>query len=176
MPKIKCVCKKCSKEFFVWPYRIKNNIVKFCSMQCYDKYKIGKNVGINNHNWKGDKIGYFGIHTWLNRRFGRPKKCENCGTTDLNKRYHWANISGEYKRDISHFKRMCFHCHNKFDNHLRPRGESHCISKLSEKNIVKIRNLYKTKNYTLLQIADIFKVNSRSTISNIIRRKTWKHV
>jgi len=30
-------------------------------------------------------------------------------------RYEWANISGEYKRDVSDYIQLCPSCHRKFD-------------------------------------------------------------
>lgn len=74
--------------------------------------------GIKNEDhpsWKGDAVGYYGIHDWLTSNFGQPKQCELCGTDDPSKRYEWANLSGEYKRDRADFMRMCKKCHNNFD-------------------------------------------------------------
>lgn len=64
--------------------------------------------------WKGDAAGYRAKHTWMAVEFGQPALCEHCGATDK-KRYHWANISGEYKRIRSDWKRLCVSCHVKFD-------------------------------------------------------------
>lgn len=66
-------------------------------------------------NWTGDNVGYFGVHDWLTKHFGQPVGCEDCGTDDPVKRYEWANISGEYRRDRSDFRRLCKKCHNDFD-------------------------------------------------------------
>lgn len=66
-------------------------------------------------NWKGDKVGYGGLHQWIGRKLGKPKKCEDCGTIKA-KMYNWANISGEYKRDLKDWKRLCRKCHHRFDD------------------------------------------------------------
>lgn len=85
------------------------------------KAKQGKNnpqYGLReekSQHWKGDKVGYCGVHDWLTRQFGQPKNCEQCNTNDTNTRYEWANISGNYKRDRNDFKRLCKKCHNDFD-------------------------------------------------------------
>lgn len=71
-------------------------------------------TGEKNKLWKGDKARCGTIHDWVYRYRGSPKKCEDCGTTKK-KWYHWANISGEYKRDLKDWKRLCVPCHNKFD-------------------------------------------------------------
>ncbi len=72
--------------------------------------------GPDHPNWKGDKVSYRSLHYWVQRHLGKPKKCEDCGITDLRPRqYHWANISGKYMRDLSDWKRLCVKCHRKFD-------------------------------------------------------------
>lgn len=66
--------------------------------------------------WKGDKVGYSGIHRWIAKRLGKPTKCAKCNTTDA-KRFEWANISGEYKRDFTDWIRLCAKCHaNEHEN------------------------------------------------------------
>ena len=29
-----------------------------------------------NHSWKGDKVGYWGVHAWVYKQLGKPKKKE----------------------------------------------------------------------------------------------------
>jgi len=72
--------------------------------------------GENNPMWKGDKAGYFSIHDWVKIRLGRPKECEWCGTKWA-KKYEWASISGETKRDLFDWIRLCTSCHRYFDGH-----------------------------------------------------------
>lgn len=67
-----------------------------------------------NPQWKGNAVGYIGLHAWVRRKLGTPKSCEVCGTTESS-RYDWANKSGQYKRDLSDWVRMCKRCHNNFD-------------------------------------------------------------
>lgn len=68
--------------------------------------------------WNTERPGYRGIHNWVERRLGKPSVCSNCHTID-SKRYHWANISGEYKRDISDWVRLCVSCHFKKDSGVK---------------------------------------------------------
>jgi hypothetical protein len=64
-------------------------------------------------NWKGDKVGYTGLHEWVRKRKIKPKFCEGCG---LNKPLlDLANISKKYKRDVNDFKWLCKKCHYHFD-------------------------------------------------------------
>lgn len=80
-----------------------------------------------NSGWKGENVSYFGLHAWVQRKLGAPSKCENkdCVYPRLNSRgkiltkpgkFHWANRSKVYKRDLSDWVRLCANCHSKFDN------------------------------------------------------------
>lgn len=68
----------------------------------------------NNNKWKGDDASYYAKHIWVGNNFGRPNFCEHCKSKD-EKMYHWANISGEYKRIREDWKRLCVSCHKKYD-------------------------------------------------------------
>lgn len=64
--------------------------------------------------WKGDDASLIAKHNWVVRRLGKPKRCDHCGTTE-DRMYHWANISGKYKRDLSDWLRLCVPCHKRYD-------------------------------------------------------------
>lgn len=70
--------------------------------------------GEKNIMWKGNNVSYGGLHHWVRNHLGKPKKCEDCGTITASK-YEWANKSGEYKRDLGDWKRLCTSCHHKYD-------------------------------------------------------------
>lgn len=63
---------------------------------------------------KVDQIGYRATHSWLYKSFEGINFCEACGNENA-KEYDWANISGEYKRDINDWLRLCRKCHVRFD-------------------------------------------------------------
>ena len=86
------------------------------SKKCYEK-RVGHvcsakgiNMGEKNRMWKGDYVGYSGLHTWVKRHKPKPVLCEECKT---NSPYELANISKKYKRDINDFKWLCRSCHSK---------------------------------------------------------------
>ena len=56
-----------------------------------------------------------------------------------------------------------------------PRGETVTFTKLTEGEVLEIRVKYATGNYSYKQLAEEYGVND-GTISNIVRRKTWKHI
>lgn len=75
--------------------------------------KIGK-TGKESNAYKED-VGYRAIHLWVETKMGKANACSICFVRGL-KRYHWANISLEYKRDIKDWIQLCPKCHWKFDN------------------------------------------------------------
>ena len=68
----------------------------------------------NHHYWKGDNVSYSGLHKWVARKLGKPKRCDKCGDVNAN-RYNWSNISGKYLRDLSDWWRLCCKCHWSYD-------------------------------------------------------------
>lgn len=80
------------------------------------KSTSGINSEENNPSWRGDKVGYSAIHSWIYRKLGKPSVCENCLRANLSGKFiHWANISHEYKRDVNDWIRLCAKCHNDYD-------------------------------------------------------------
>jgi len=80
------------------------------------KKKMGKaHKGDKAHNWKGDKVGYYALHSWVKRWKGIPKKCKHCGATNKERKIHWANIDHKYKRKLSDYIELCVSCHKKYD-------------------------------------------------------------
>lgn len=80
-------------------------------------------VGKNNSMWKGNNAGYGAIHDWVRLHFGSPAFCEHCGTKTA-KKYEWANISKEHKRDRTDWLRLCTSCHHKYDESRKKMWET----------------------------------------------------
>lgn len=82
------------------------------------KWMSGR-VNSANPAWRGDNASYRSKHTWVERRMGKANHCEECGLNEIPlgmKRYfQWANISREYKREVSDWKQMCVKCHINYD-------------------------------------------------------------
>jgi hypothetical protein len=87
--------------------------VKYGSDNYFGRVKFkGKDHGM----WKGDAVGYYALHTWLERELGHPEKCELCGKDGLTAQaIHWANKSGRYLRDLTDWLRLCSKCHWHYD-------------------------------------------------------------
>lgn len=80
--------------------------------------KTGRSIpltsGSNHWNWKGDTVGYSGVHKWIKKQLGNAQSCENCFTNTYD-RFEWANISGEYRRDTADWVQLCVVCHDLYD-------------------------------------------------------------
>jgi len=88
--------------------------------------KIKKQQGSHHRLWKGDKVGYGSLHDWLRRNFLIPKNCQRCHKES---KLDCANISGEYKRDITDFEWICRSCHAKSDGRIKNIHKSDLKSK-----------------------------------------------
>lgn len=72
--------------------------------------KKGKHYSIETEfKEKKGELSYVGLHEWINRRLGKAKKCSN-NINHISTKYCWANISGEYKKEISDWKEVCNKC------------------------------------------------------------------
>jgi hypothetical protein len=71
----------------------------------------GIKTGNSPANFKANP-GYDAIHKWVRYHLGAPGQCIDC----LGEAKEWANISGEYKRDLEDWQPMCVRCHRKFDD------------------------------------------------------------
>ncbi len=65
-------------------------------------------LGKNNPMWKGDDIGYQGIHARVKLYKIKPLRCEDCNEI---KPLDLANISQEYKLDLDDWEWICRKCH-----------------------------------------------------------------
>jgi len=89
------------------------------SLQKMSNSLKGLNKGIENSKWKGENVGYRGLHTWIQRTLGTPEQCTHCPKIATGHSMHWANRSGEYRRDISDWIRLCAKCHGIYDSNKK---------------------------------------------------------
>jgi len=125
-------CKICGKEYIKKASAILCENSKTCSISCRrkmlgnllrgkvwtddQKKNMAQRKGEQSQNWKGDSIGYRALHHWISLERGKPHYCEHCKKSNLKHRqYHWANVSGDYKRIVSDWLRLCASCHKKYD-------------------------------------------------------------
>lgn len=78
--------------------------------------------GENNPSWKGDGVGWNGIHWWLRRHHPKAGTCEECGRLG---KTDWAFLHHPepYTRVLSDYAELCRSCHVRFDRgYLTLRG------------------------------------------------------
>lgn len=119
---LKVICKNCGKETNKFRYGNYSEERKFCCHKCAtDYYKKHFPQGDKHHLWKGKNASYITQHQWINRNYGKASCCEMCRKKLVGK-FHWANISGKYLRNIKDYKQLCVSCHIKF-NHIQKYGD-----------------------------------------------------
>lgn len=135
-------------------------------------------------NWifSKNKKGYgticktlYGERFWLAHRYAYRKyigeipegmcvlhKCDNPGC--VNPKHLWIGTDLDNARD-----------RNSKGRQADRRGENNIKAKFTNEQVLKIRELYKTKEYSHRGLARMFEV-TRSTITNILTSKTWLHI
>lgn len=116
---IKRICTECKKDFLANKTLINEGYGFTCSRTCMS-LRLKRVVARDEKHvaWKGDEAGYQALHTWVEVRLGKPKLCDFCKITDA-RLYDWSNISGEYKRDLSDWQRLCRKCHMNYDGNSK---------------------------------------------------------
>jgi len=78
--------------------------------------KLPQFSGEKAGHWKGAKVGYYGIHNWLIRKFGKANKCENFNCSKKYNKFHWAKLKDKtYERKRENFWMLCIRCHAIYD-------------------------------------------------------------
>lgn len=83
--------------------------------------------GEKSVHWKGDEVGYHGIHKWIQLKKGIATTCEQCGKKGGV--IDWANLDHKYKRKVEDYRAMCRSCHRKFDHRFN--GYIYAYQKIS---------------------------------------------
>jgi len=114
-------CKKCTCKYVKEQRQKKSEYYKE-----YDR-KRGSKRGVriykdkytqNNKSYNTGKFGaeYRKLHLWVEKELGKPDECVHCRKNGLfGHRVHWANVSGEYKKQKNDWIRLCAACHKKYD-------------------------------------------------------------
>ncbi len=100
------ICRTCKSTFTVPKCRLRGREVLYCSIAC-----------------RKDRpdIGYWAIHKWLTRVYGKASKCENPSCKKQSKIFQWAKIrEKDYLRDRACFIELCRSCHTIYDKKLLP--------------------------------------------------------
>ncbi len=119
-------CESCKEVFYRPIYTDKGKykypmsithwrVRRFCSQKCAQSRAPQDE---KHGNWKGDEVGYAGLHVWVKKHLGRPKECQFCGSlnNETGKNIlQWASKDGTYLRDLSQWVPLCVSCHKSYD-------------------------------------------------------------
>ena len=73
-------------------------------------------------NWKGDNVGYHGIHAWVKKHKGKATQCQDCGNkADGGHAIDWTNVDHKYKRNLDDYIERCRPCHRNYDTEVAKR-------------------------------------------------------
>lgn len=84
----------------------------------------GLKFGKDHYEWSGNDVSYRSLHKWVYKYVGSPIICSSCGKRGKGHNIHWANKSGEYKRETDDWIVLCPKCHNFFDKNRGSYGTS----------------------------------------------------
>lgn len=128
-------CLVCGKLVKQWPCRKRFTCSRECSGKYGNRFKKGQSsynkgkkgfipwnkgikvesiTGEKNGFWKGNNVGYQGLHEWISKKLGTPMKCSYCKSTEKS-RYNWASINHSYTRNLNEWIRLCVKCHRQYD-------------------------------------------------------------
>lgn len=129
-PKKRATCPVCRKDFTsTFRERSGKKCWKtYCSQRCVI-IVIGPK-GPTHHLWK-ERPAYLTLHDWVKRHATIPPACEHCGRT---RKLDAANISKEYKRDLSDWKFLCKKCHVAFDGNMNHRNADGTFAPVPHRN------------------------------------------
>jgi hypothetical protein len=137
--KVNTTCTICKTTFKTSQKSLDKGWSKTCSRKCfhirYGLLKKGKFSGSN----------YGSLHQWVRHQLGDPSLCTFCGKTEG--KFEWSNISGNYKKDITDWQRLCIHCHRRLDLSYRMKEivEKRNITMLARYGTVNTRKAHKLK-------------------------------
>ena len=78
-----------------------------------------------DQRYKNGAVSYLSAHQWILRKKGKPTTCEHCKKTGFKVReIQWANKDHQYKLIMTHWMRLCIHCHNLWDMQNNRRSRS----------------------------------------------------
>lgn len=183
-----CDVDKCEAEVYrrIWCRKHYNRWRKHGDPTITLVHKIYKNKAENNRAFYHKRR-----NAWIASQGG---KCVKCGSVEKLQADHidpktkdpmlrlkatgikWSRNQKWLTQELAKCQLLCALCHIKKTSEENDIcGEKHGLSKLSEKDILEIRNLYNTGKYTMTYLAGKYNV-SMPNISSIIKRKTWQHV
>lgn len=106
-----CLC-ECGEKKIVEGSSLKKGNSVSCG--CFRIETIPK--GNKHYEWKEKGLGYWGVHHWLRKTFGKANKCEGERCRNNSSNYQWAKLKNKgYERNRDNFIMLCRSCHSLYD-------------------------------------------------------------
>lgn len=123
-------------------------------------------VGLSQPGAKGQKM--FSVHYLVARTFigERPRGYHINHKDGIKTNNHYLNL---------HYITPSENTQHAYDTGLAKRGEKSVLAKLTRKDVIKMRELYATGEFTFAELGEKYNVDT-STVARIIKRESWKHL
>jgi hypothetical protein len=108
----RCLC-DCGKETIKRGSTLRFGTTRSCGCGIADNNR--RRTGAKSPVWAGDRVSYTQLHAWVRNQLPKPESCRNCYQP---KPLDLANISGQYKRDLSDWEWLCRTCHMNKDGRM----------------------------------------------------------
>lgn len=99
------------------------------------------------------------LHTWIQRNYGKADRCD-FDPDHTSKKFEWANLTGEYVKDIDHYRPLCTSCHKTMDKNIltackrgHPRTPENIRRRKDGDIECRVCNSLKTKEWIQRQLA-----------------------
>jgi hypothetical protein len=114
---------------------------------------------------------YKALHNMVSRAKGPAKlhKCIDCDDEAVD----WSTIHGKDGNDPNEYEPRCKRCHILYDKSTL--GEMNGNSKVTEDEVLELREMYATGKYTKKELGDLFGLTNDG-VKSIVLRRTWKHI
>jgi hypothetical protein len=114
----------------------------------------------NNPMWKGYNVKYGSLHDWVRSKLLKTEFCQKCGQTHP---YDLANISGQYKRDLTDWEWLCRKCHMESDGRMENFKKKPILSP-EERKIRKKAYYLKNRDYFAQKFKDYYQNNKEKLL------------
>jgi hypothetical protein len=163
-------CEQCGQPAVVRPGG------RFCSKTCsvitqHAEGRITHHSGSEHYAWKGSAAGYQALHNRVIHLRGRAAHCEWRATAGCRSiKYEWAHLHGTDPGDSQNYVSLCKTCHQEYDGQ---QGSAHANAKLTDEQVVAIRQKYAAGGVSQTALAAEFGVD-QTTISNVVLWRRYR--
>jgi hypothetical protein len=107
-----CLC-DCGNTAEVYGTNLRQGMQRSCGcLRVESAQRFHPRADVDHPRWKGEGASYAAKHGWVKRHKQKTGSCAYCSAMRLT---DWANISGQYLRDLNDYIELCKRCHYRLD-------------------------------------------------------------